>query len=140
MTRGRVIIVFRLRRPARPQQAPLMGEAAGRLADFTVITAEDPRTEHINDHHARHCRRLAAGRPPRGRGYVPIADRAVAIAFAVQMAQPGDLVIVTGKANEQSMLPRHGRVSLGRPRGGARGAEARVEGEVENKNKASASL
>ena len=34
---------------------------------------------------------------------MPIADRAVAIAFAVNLAQPGDLVIVTGKGHEQSM-------------------------------------
>ena len=38
-----------------------------------------------------------------GDGFVPIADRAVAIAFAVEIARTGDLVIVTGKGHEQSM-------------------------------------
>lgn len=103
MTPGRVIVVFGCAGLRDRAKRPLMGAVAGRLADFTVITAEDPRTEHISDI----MQQIAAGLHEAGRregeGYVPIAERAVAITFAVNMAQPGDLVIVTGKGHEQSM-------------------------------------
>lgn len=82
---------------------PLMGEIAGRLADKIVITAEDPRTESLDDIMegiAEGCRR--AGRVE-GRDFWCIGDRAQAIAAAIGMARPGDLVIVTGKGHERSM-------------------------------------
>ncbi len=103
LSKGRVIVVFGCAGLRDRSKRPLMGEVAGRLADFTVITAEDPRTEHISTiMHDIAVGLHAAGRRE-GEGYVPIAERAVAIAFAVQMAQPGDVVIVTGKGHEQSM-------------------------------------
>ena len=103
MTAGRVIVVFGCAGLRDRGKRRLMGEVAGRLADFTVITAEDPRTESITGI----MREIAAGLHEAGRregeGYVPIAERAVAIAFAARLAQPGDMVIVTGKGHEQSM-------------------------------------
>jgi len=103
MTTGRLIVVFGCAGLRDKGKRPHMGEVAGRLADFTVITAEDPRTENLS----QIMQEIAAGLQQAGRregeGYVPIADRAVAIAFAVNMARPGDLVIVTGKGHEQSM-------------------------------------
>jgi UDP-N-acetylmuramoyl-L-alanyl-D-glutamate--2,6-diaminopimelate ligase len=81
----------------------LMGEVAGRLADFTVITAEDPRTESLSQIMSEIAGGLQQAGRREGEGYVPIADRAVAIIFAANMADPGDLVIVTGKGHEQSM-------------------------------------
>lgn len=103
MTQGRVIVVFGCAGLRDRGKRPLMGEAAGRLADFTVVTAEDPRTEHISTIMAEIAGGLHAAGRREGEGYVCIAERAVAIAFAVSIAQPGDLVIVTGKGHEQSM-------------------------------------
>jgi UDP-N-acetylmuramoyl-L-alanyl-D-glutamate--2,6-diaminopimelate ligase len=103
MTKGRVIVVFGCAGLRDRSKRPLMGEVAGRLADFTVITAEDPRTEHISTIMAEIAAGLHKAGRREGEGYVPIAERAVAIAFAVNMAQAGDLVIVTGKGHEQSM-------------------------------------
>jgi len=103
MTSSRVIVVFGCAGLRDRSKRPLMGEVAGRLADFTVITAEDPRTEHITTIMAEIAAGLRAAGRSEGEGYVPIAERAVAITFAVDMARPGDLVIVTGKGHEQSM-------------------------------------
>jgi UDP-N-acetylmuramoyl-L-alanyl-D-glutamate--2,6-diaminopimelate ligase len=103
MTTGRVIVVFGCAGLRDRAKRPLMGEVAGRLADFTVITAEDPRTEHISTIMAEIAAGVQAAGRREGEGYVAIAERAVAIAFAVNMAQAGDLVIVTGKGHEQSM-------------------------------------
>jgi UDP-N-acetylmuramoyl-L-alanyl-D-glutamate--2,6-diaminopimelate ligase len=80
-----------------------MGEISGRLADLTVITAEDPRTEDLEtimEEIAMGCRR--AGRHE-GEGYVKVGDRAAAIAYAVEVARPDDLVISCGKGHERSM-------------------------------------
>ena len=78
-----------------------MGQVSGRLADFTVITAEDPRTEDL----AEINREIAAGveqfAPPER--YCIVADRAEAIRHATRMARPGDVVAAFGKGHERSM-------------------------------------
>jgi len=82
---------------------PSMGEIAGRLADRMILTAEDPRTEDLDDiiqQIAAGCERV--GRRE-GQEYWRVPDRTEAIMRAVDMAQPGDVVIVTGKGHERSM-------------------------------------
>ena len=103
MATGRVIVVFGCAGLRDRGKRPIMGEIAGRLADCTVITAEDPRTESLDtimEEIAQGCRR--AGRRE-GEDFWRIGDRAQAIAFAVNLARPGDLVLVTGKGHERSL-------------------------------------
>lgn len=103
LTAGRVIVVFGCAGLRDRAKRPWMGEVAGRLADYTVITAEDPRTEPLDaimDEIAAGCRK--AGRME-GAEYARIGDRREAIAAALRMAAPGDLVIVAGKGHERSM-------------------------------------
>ena len=103
LTTGRVISVFGCAGLRDPHKRPAMGEIAGRLADLIVITAEDPRTEDVGDI----SQAIAAGCERAGRqagvDYWCLPDRAEAIDFAVALARPGDLVIVTGKGHERSM-------------------------------------
>jgi UDP-N-acetylmuramoyl-L-alanyl-D-glutamate--2,6-diaminopimelate ligase len=78
-----------------------MGEISGRLADFTVVTAEDPRTEDldlINDAIVAGIRQSGAGK-----FYAVVPDRSEAIQVAVDIAQPGDVVASFGKGHERSM-------------------------------------
>jgi UDP-N-acetylmuramoyl-L-alanyl-D-glutamate--2,6-diaminopimelate ligase len=78
-----------------------MGEISGRLADFTVVTAEDPRTEDldlINHAIVEGIRQSGAGRL-----YAVVPDRAEAIQLAVDIAQAGDVVAAFGKGHERSM-------------------------------------
>lgn len=103
MTDGRVIVVFGCAGLRDREKRPVMGEIAGELADRTVVTAEDPRTEDLDqimEQIAAGCRR--AGRQE-GVDYWRIADRGQAISFAVDTAKDGDLVLVTGKGHEKSM-------------------------------------
>jgi UDP-N-acetylmuramoyl-L-alanyl-D-glutamate--2,6-diaminopimelate ligase len=103
LTQGKVTVVFGCAGLRDRGKRPLMGEVAGRLADRTVITAEDPRTEpldEIMEQVAAGCR--ASGRVE-GEGFWRIGDRREAIALALQMAEPGDLVIITGKGPEPTM-------------------------------------
>lgn len=100
---GRVIVVFGSAGLRDRAKRRLMGETAARLADFTVVTAEDPRTEDLRAIMAETAAALAAAGRRAGEAFVQIPDRQRAILFAVEQARPGDVVIVCGKGHEQSM-------------------------------------
>ena len=98
---GRLIAVFGSAGLRDRAKRRLMGEVSGRLADFTVITAEDPRTEDLGEIN----RAIAGGvevHAPQS-AYTIVPDRTEAIQYAVDMAQPGDVVAAFGKGHERSM-------------------------------------
>jgi len=103
MAAGRITVVFGCAGLRDREKRPVMGEIAGELADRTVVTAEDPRTEDLG----QIMEQIAAGCEKAGRSegidYWRIGDRSEAIRFAVDMAEDGDLVLVTGKGHEKSM-------------------------------------
>jgi len=103
MTEGRVILVFGCAGLRDRAKRSIMGGIAGRLADSVFLTAEDPRTEDVNDI----LNQIAVGceRTQRREGidFWRVPDRAEAIADAINLAQPGDLVLVTGKGHERTM-------------------------------------
>ncbi|MSP13776.1 MAG: UDP-N-acetylmuramoyl-L-alanyl-D-glutamate--2,6-diaminopimelate ligase [Chloroflexi bacterium] len=100
---GKILVVFGCAGLRDREKRPMMGRTAARLADFTIITAEDPRTEPLDGIMAE----VAAGCESAGaeeeRDFIRIPDRAAAIQAAVDRAQPDDLVVITGKGHEQSM-------------------------------------
>ncbi len=100
---GRVIVVFGCAGLRDVFKRAWMGEIAGRLADRIVVTAEDPRTESLEAINAEIARGLVSAGRQAGTEYRLVADRGDAIAEAVRMAEPGDVVIVTGKGHERSM-------------------------------------
>jgi UDP-N-acetylmuramoyl-L-alanyl-D-glutamate--2,6-diaminopimelate ligase len=103
LTTGKVIAVFGCAGLRDHTKRTSMGEIAGRLADKVVITAEDPRTESLDeiiDQIASGC--IKAGRVE-GQEFWRVPDRSQAILAALRMAQTGDLVIMTGKGHERSM-------------------------------------
>ncbi|MGE5140967.1 MAG: glutamate ligase domain-containing protein, partial [Rudaea sp.] len=104
LTTGRVIVVFGTAGLRDVQKRPWMGNVAGRLADLTVVTAEDPRTESLDDINAAIASGLVKAGRQRDRDYYIVNDRGEAIRFAIgKLARPGDLVIITGKGHERSM-------------------------------------
>jgi len=103
MTRGQVIVVFGCAGLRDREKRPVMGEIAGQLADRIVITAEDPRTESLEEIMAQIAQGCERAGCREGVNYWRIGDRAEAIQHAVNIARPGDLVIVTGKGHERSM-------------------------------------
>jgi UDP-N-acetylmuramoyl-L-alanyl-D-glutamate--2,6-diaminopimelate ligase len=100
---GRVIAVFGCAGLRDREKRQLMGETAARLADYTVITAEDPRTEDLPGIMAQTAAALTAAGRVEGRDFVCVADRQRALLHAVAQARPGDVVIACGKGHEQSM-------------------------------------
>ena len=73
-----------------------MGKISGDMADFTVITSDNPRYENpediIND--------IESAVIKTGGKYVRITDRGEAIKYAISIGQPGDIIIIAGKGHE----------------------------------------
>ncbi len=103
LTAGRVISVFGCAGERDREKRAWMGEISGRLADVTVITAEDPRRESLAAIMAEVARGAEQAGAVEGQSYFRVPDRAEAIQFAVDLARPGDVVIACGKGHEQSM-------------------------------------
>ncbi len=103
MTRGRVIAVFGSAGLRDALKRPLMAETSVRLADITILTAEDPRTELLELILAEMAEGAARAGGVEGSTFYRIPDRTAAIQAAVDSAQPGDVVLVCGKGHEQSM-------------------------------------
>jgi len=82
---------------------PLMGEVAARYADRIYLTAEDPRTENLDDIIESIAAGCRAGGRREGADFWRVPDRSEAIARAIHAAGEGDLVLITGKGHEQSM-------------------------------------
>jgi UDP-N-acetylmuramoyl-L-alanyl-D-glutamate--2,6-diaminopimelate ligase len=103
LTQGRVIAVFGCAGERDVQKRAWMGQISARLADVTVMTAEDPRTESLEAILDEMARGAESAGAVLGQDYVRVPDRAEAIQYAVDLARPGDLVIACGKGHEQSM-------------------------------------
>jgi UDP-N-acetylmuramoyl-L-alanyl-D-glutamate--2,6-diaminopimelate ligase len=75
---------------------PVMGEVATRLADLTVVTSDNPRSEEPRAIIAE----IEPGARRGGGRYAVEPDRRAAIRLALAEAVPGDVVVVAGKGHE----------------------------------------
>ncbi len=103
MADGRVIVVFGCAGLRDREKRTLMGRIAGELADVVVLTAEDPRTESLEEILAASAAAAQETGKREGMDLFRVPDRGEAILRACQLACPGDLVIACGKGHEQSM-------------------------------------
>ena len=95
-TKGRLIALFGCGGARDHSKRPIMGEIAGRLADFCIITSDNPRNEKPMDIiHA-----IEAGMKTTRCEYMVIENRREAIRFALQSARPNDVVVLAGKGHE----------------------------------------
>ena len=94
--RGRVIAVFGCGGDRDPMKRPIMGEIGVRLADFAVITSDNPRTEApmaiIQD--------ILKGVSPELGEYTVIEERRKAIRYAMDIAKKDDIIVLAGKGHE----------------------------------------
>lgn len=104
LTTGKLMVVFGSAGERDVQKRPIMGRIAAQMADFFVITDEDPREEDRE----QILREIAHGAESAGKhegcDFLCIADRTQAIASAFAHAQAGDTVLLAGKGHEQSII------------------------------------
>lgn len=103
LTSARVIAVFGAAGLRDRQKRRMMAATSLELADLTVLTAEDPRTEILDDILGEMAAGATSNGGVEGESFWRIPDRGEAIRYAVSLARPGDLVIACGKGHEQSM-------------------------------------
>lgn len=93
---GRVVSLFGCGGDRDRTKRPMMGEISGRLADLTIITSDNPRTEEpsaiVGD--------IEEGIRNTGAEYIVIVDRREAIKYALENALPGDVIVLAGKGHE----------------------------------------
>jgi UDP-N-acetylmuramoyl-L-alanyl-D-glutamate--2,6-diaminopimelate ligase len=96
LAHDRLIVLFGCGGDRDRTKRPLMGEAAGKLADFVVLTSDNPRSEDpvaiMND--------ALVGLQRTGRPYLAEVDREAAIRRALSEAREGDVVVLAGKGHE----------------------------------------
>lgn len=95
--KGRVVVLFGCGGDRDLLKRPIMGEIAGRLSDFCIVTSDNPRgedpTKIIND--------ILPGVERTGCSYMVIEDRREAIKYALINAQKDDIIILAGKGHEE---------------------------------------
>ena len=95
-TKGRVISVFGCGGDRDKTKRPLMGEVSGKIADYTIITSDNPRTEEPNEI----IKQIENGIKKTSGKYICIENRKEAIKEAIKMANKKDLIILAGKGHE----------------------------------------
>ena len=107
---GRLIVVFGAGGDRDREKRPLMGAAARRLADHTVVTSDNPRSEEPDAIIAAIVTGARDAAPAGQGSAVDVeVDRRVAIERAMGLARPGDIVVIAGKGHEQGQEFEGGR-------------------------------
>ena len=95
-TRGKLIALFGCGGARDHTKRPIMGEIAGELADFCILTSDNPRNEDPMDI----LNAIEEGIKPTGCEYTVIENRREAIRYALANAQKDDVVVLAGKGHE----------------------------------------
>lgn len=95
-TKGKIICVFGCGGDRDTAKRPMMGEIAGKLAGYTVITSDNPRSEKPEEI----IRQIEEGMKKTNGKYKVIVDRKKAIEHALRKAEKGDLILIAGKGHE----------------------------------------
>ena len=95
-TRGKVISVFGCGGDRDSTKRPIMGEISGRIADLTIITSDNPRTEDPE----KIVKQIEEGIKKTKGNYKVIVDRTEAIKEAIKVATKRDIIVLAGKGHE----------------------------------------
>ncbi len=108
LTQDRLIVLFGCGGERDRTKRPRMGEAAGALADYVVLTSDNPRSEDplliMAD--------ALVGLQRTGKPYIAEVDRGVAIRKALQEAREGDVVVLAGKGHETYQILKDGKIDF----------------------------
>ena len=106
---GRVIVVFGCGGDRDRDKRPKMGAVAAECADLAILTSDNPRSEEpqaiMREVEQGLVSAKGAQRPPcRLQRYWVIEDRRAAITAAIELAEPGDAVVIAGKGHEDYQI------------------------------------
>ncbi|MGI8728494.1 MAG: UDP-N-acetylmuramoyl-L-alanyl-D-glutamate--2,6-diaminopimelate ligase [Solirubrobacteraceae bacterium] len=105
LAEARVVCVFGCGGDRDRGKRPQMGEISARLADVTIVTSDNPRSEQP----AAIVEEILTGIADRGPAVEAIVDRHAAIERAIALAGAGDVVVIAGKGHEQGQEFEDGR-------------------------------
>ncbi len=94
--KARVIALFGCGGDRDRGKRPMMGEIGGKLADLSILTSDNPRTEDP----MKILAAIEEGIKPTGGQYVVIENRREAIRYALETAEEGDIIVLAGKGHE----------------------------------------
>lgn len=103
VTRGRLIALFGCGGDRDKLKRPIMGRIAADNADLVVVTSDNPRTEDTDEI----IREIVAGMKDKRTPTKVICDRREAIAWAIDNAAPGDVLLLAGKGHEDYQVVGH---------------------------------
>jgi UDP-N-acetylmuramoyl-L-alanyl-D-glutamate--2,6-diaminopimelate ligase len=104
--RGRVLCLFGCAGNRDAKKRPLMAKVVGELADFAVLTSDNPRSEDPE----LIIEQASKGLDETGTPYVKIADRYQAIKWALENARRNDIIVLAGKGHEDYQVLAHGTI------------------------------
>jgi UDP-N-acetylmuramoyl-L-alanyl-D-glutamate--2,6-diaminopimelate ligase len=100
---GRLIVVFGCAGERARDRRSGLGRIAAQYADFTVLTDEDPRSEPPDAIIEEIAQAMLAAGAVEGERFEPVRPRRAAIGRALDLAGPGDLVLIAGKGHESTI-------------------------------------
>lgn len=103
---GRVVIVFGCGGDRDNTKRPIMGEIAGKMADFCIVTSDNPRSEDP----MKIISMVEDGVKRSGGEYVVIESRRDAIRYALENARKGDCIVLAGKGHETYQILNTGTI------------------------------
>jgi UDP-N-acetylmuramyl-tripeptide synthetase len=104
VTAGRIIVVFGCGGDRDRTKRPKMGRVAATLADYAIVTSDNPRSEHPAEIVRETEQGVIAAGKRRGEEYETVVDRRDAIERAISLASDGDLVLIAGKGHETQQI------------------------------------
>jgi len=104
LTLGKLVVVFGCGGDRDPYKRPLMGKIAFRIADYTVITSDNPRSEDPEKIIFQIEKGMLEEGARKGRDYVAFVDRRQAIRYALSQVKTGDTLLIAGKGHERVQI------------------------------------
>lgn len=103
---GRLVVLMGCGGDRDHYKRPIMGEVAARLADFVIVTSDNPRSEDPESI----VRQIIPGIEKHDTPYVAIVNRREAIKYAVENARPKDVIVLAGKGHEDYQILPTGKI------------------------------
>lgn len=104
--KGRIICVFGCGGDRDKTKRPIMGEISGKLADISIVTSDNPRSEEPEDIVSQ----VEEGIKRVTKEYYRVTDRASAIYKALEIAKKDDVIVVAGKGHEPYQILKTGTI------------------------------